>query len=63
MRQMATVGGGTEVITPAPIQQGGGGGDQVPLALPGETHHDSHDYMTPKFGLIHESMVDPSELM
>ena len=63
MRQMATVGGGTEVITPAPIQQGGGGGDQVPLALPGETHHDSHDYMTPKFGLIHESLVDPSELM
>ncbi len=51
------------MITPAPIQQGGGGGDQVPLALPGETHHDSHDYMTPKFGLIHESMVDPSELM
>ena len=64
MRQMAAVGGGTEVITPAPVQQGGGGGgEEVPLALPGEVHHDSHDYMTPKFGLIHESLVDPSELM
>jgi len=55
-------GGGVNVVNAPPIETGGGGED-VPIAIPGEDKHDSHDYMVPKFGLIHEFLVNPSELM
>ena len=55
-------GGGVNVVNAPPIETGGGGED-VPIAIPGEDKHDSHDYMLPKFGLIHEFLVNPSELM
>ena len=63
IQKLATVGGGVNVVEGEPIQVGGGGGEETPIALPGEEFHDSHDYMKPKFGLIHEFLVDPSELM
>ena len=59
---MSGGGGGVNVVNAPPIDTGGGAED-VPLALPGEERHDSHDYMMPKFGLIQESMINPSELM
>ena len=60
---MSGGGGGVNVVNAPPVQGASGGGEETPIAMPGEKMHDSSPYMKPKFGLIHENLIDPSEMM